>query len=121
MTNLAAGVWRLRRVVKGNRAPAGSIDHPDDYRNETVRILHPHGSGSMELIARDCGVANADDRVDALVAYSQTYGLDVIHWHMRYPELAQDRGFPRRQQLSAPTDWGLRADVAEFSDQERSP
>jgi hypothetical protein len=44
---------------------------------------------TMELIARDCGVADADDRVDALVAYSQTYGLGVIHWRVRYPELAQ--------------------------------
>jgi len=32
---------------------------------------------TMGLIARDCGVADADDRVDALVAYSQNYGLDV--------------------------------------------
>ena len=55
---------------------------------------------TMELIARDCGVADADDRVGALVAYSQKYGLDVIHWRMRYPELAQDRGFPRRQSSS---------------------
>jgi hypothetical protein len=43
------------------------------------------------LIARDCGVAAAEDRVDALVAYSQNYGLGVIHWRVRYPELAQDR------------------------------
>ena len=40
-------------------------------------------------IARDCDVADAEDRVDALVAYSQNYGLGVIHWRMRYPELAQ--------------------------------
>jgi hypothetical protein len=46
---------------------------------------------TMGLIARDCGVADADDRVDALVAYSQNYGLDVIHWRVRYPELAQAR------------------------------
>ena len=52
---------------------------------------------TVELIARDCGVANADDRVYALVAYSQNYGLGVIHWRVRYPELAQHQGFPRRQ------------------------
>jgi hypothetical protein len=58
---------------------------------------------AMELIARDCGVADADDRVDALVAYSQNYGLGVVHWHVRYPELAQDRGLPPTpmQQLAA--------------------
>jgi hypothetical protein len=46
---------------------------------------------TIGFIARDCGVADADDRVDALVAYSQNYGLDVIHWRVRYPELAQER------------------------------
>jgi hypothetical protein len=44
---------------------------------------------TIGFIARDCGVADADDRVDALVAYSQNYGLGVIHWRVRYPELAQ--------------------------------
>ena len=60
---------------------------------------------TMELIARDCGVADADDRVDALVAYSQNYGLSVIHWRVRYPELAQDRGLPPTptQQFAAVT------------------
>ena len=53
-----------------------------------------------ERIARDCGVADADDRVAALIAYSEHYGLDVIHWHMRYPELAKDRASPRRQRSS---------------------
>ena len=52
---------------------------------------------TVELIARDCGVADADDRVDALVTFSQNYGLGVIHWRVRYPELAQHQGFPRRQ------------------------
>ncbi|HME23197.1 MAG TPA: hypothetical protein VKI44_18010 [Acetobacteraceae bacterium] len=47
---------------------------------------------TMGLIARDCGVAEANDRVDALVAYSQNYGLGIIHWRVRYPELASDRG-----------------------------
>ena len=56
----------------------------------------------MERIARDCGVADADDRIDALIAYSQRYGLDVIHWHMRYPELTQGRGSPRHQRSSSP-------------------
>ena len=57
---------------------------------------------TRERIARDCGVADAD-RVDALIAYSQRYGLDVIHWRVRYPELAQDRGsLPRRQYSSSP-------------------
>ena len=28
----------------GNEA-RGSVDAPDDYRNETARILYPHGSG----------------------------------------------------------------------------
>ena len=56
----------------------------------------------MERIARDCGVADADDRVDALIAYSQRHGLGVIHWHVRYPELAQDRGSPRHQLSSSP-------------------
>ena len=55
-----------------------------------------------ERIARDCGVADADDRVAALIAYSEHYGLDVIHWHVRYPELAQDRGRPQRQCGSSP-------------------
>ncbi len=55
-----------------------------------------------ERIARDCGVADADDRVYALIAYSQRYGLGVIHWHVRYPALAQDRGSPRRQCSSSP-------------------
>jgi len=56
-----------------------------------------------ERIARDCGVADADDRIDALVAYSQRYGLDVIHWRVRYPELVQDRrSSPRRQCSSSP-------------------
>ena len=54
-----------------------------------------------ERIARDCGVADADDRVDALIAYSKHYGLDVIHWHMRYPELVPDRRLPRRQLSSS--------------------
>jgi hypothetical protein len=60
---------------------------------------------TMGLIARDCGVADADDRVDALVAYSQNYGLDVIHWRVRYPELAQDQRPPPTptQQLAAVT------------------
>ncbi|HME20468.1 MAG TPA: hypothetical protein VKI44_03765 [Acetobacteraceae bacterium] len=49
---------------------------------------------TMGLIARDCGVADAYDRVDALVAYSQNYGLGVIHWHVRYPELTQERVTP---------------------------
>ena len=53
-----------------------------------------------ERIARDCGVADADDRVDALIAYSKHYELDVIHWHMRYPELSQARPSPRRQRSS---------------------
>ena len=52
---------------------------------------------TTELIARDCGVAGADDRVDALVASSQNYGLGVIHWRVRYPVLAQHQGFPRSQ------------------------
>ena len=47
---------------------------------------------TMGLIARDCGMADADDTVGALVAYSQNSGLDVIHWRVRYPELALDRG-----------------------------
>ena len=68
-----------------------------------------------EKIAHDCGVADADNRVDALIAYSQHYGLDVIHWRVRYPELAQDRGFsPATTQIChpAPTDWrGLQADA----------
>ena len=55
---------------------------------------------TMELIARDCGVADADDRVDALVAYAQYYGLSVIHWRVRY-QVAQDGGFPRRQRSSS--------------------
>ena len=49
---------------------------------------------AIGFIARDCGVADAEDRVDALVAYSQNYGLGVIHWRVRYPELAQDRRCP---------------------------
>ena len=57
---------------------------------------------TRERIARDCGVADADNRIDALVAYSQRYGLGVIHWHVRYPELAQDRGSPRHQLSSSP-------------------
>ena len=44
---------------------------------------------TIGFIARHCDVADAEDRVDALVAYSQNYGLGVIHWRMRYPELAQ--------------------------------
>ena len=55
-----------------------------------------------EKIAHDCGVADADNRVDALIAYSQHYGLDVIHWRVRYPELAQDRRSPRHQLSSSP-------------------
>jgi len=49
---------------------------------------------TIGFIARDCGVADADDRVDALVAYSSKYGLPISHWHVRYPELADDRGTP---------------------------
>ena len=49
---------------------------------------------TIGFIARDCGVADADDKVDALVAYSLKYGLPVSHWHVRYPELADDRGTP---------------------------
>jgi hypothetical protein len=49
---------------------------------------------TIGFIARDCGVADAEDRVDALVAYSQNYGLSVIHWRVRYPELAQERRSP---------------------------
>ena len=56
----------------------------------------------LERVARDCGVADADDRIAALVAYSQRYGLGVIHWHVRYPELTQDRGSPRHQRSSSP-------------------
>ena len=55
----------------------------------------------LERIARDCGVADADDRIAALVAYSQRYGLGVIHWHVRYPELTQDRRSPARRQHSS--------------------
>jgi hypothetical protein len=46
---------------------------------------------TIGFIARDCGVADEEDRVDALVAYSQNYGLGVIHWRVRYPGLSQDR------------------------------
>jgi hypothetical protein len=49
---------------------------------------------TIGLIARDCGVADAEDRVGALVAYSQNYGLGVIHWRVRYPELTQERALP---------------------------
>ena len=49
---------------------------------------------AIGFIARDCGVVDADDRVDALVVYSLKYGLPIIHWHVRYPELADDRGTP---------------------------
>ena len=49
---------------------------------------------TIGFIARDCGVADADDRVDALVAYSQNYGLSVIHWRVRYPELALNGPLP---------------------------
>ena len=56
----------------------------------------------LERIARDCGVVDTDDRTAALVAYSQRYGLGVIHWRVRYPELAQDRGSPRHQLSSSP-------------------
>ena len=76
-------------------------DPPDDYRNETARIFTRMAPATMELIARDCGVADADDRVDALVAYAQCYGLSVIHWRVRYPEFARDRGLPRRQRSSS--------------------
>ena len=49
---------------------------------------------TIGFIARHCDVADAEDRVDALVAYSQNYGLGVIHWRMRYPELAQGGRYP---------------------------
>ena len=79
---------------------------------------------TRERIAHDCGLADADDMLDALVAYSQRYGLGVTHWHVRYPELVQDRGFsPATTHIChpAPTDWrGLQADAVEFPDQEPS-
>ena len=60
---------------------------------------------ALESIARDCGVADADNRVDALVAYSKKYSLSVVHWRMRYPALIKDtESEPRRTAI--PTQGG---------------
>jgi hypothetical protein len=82
-------------VVKGNEAPpdrgiAPMIDEKMRLREFFARLP----PAVIDFIARDCGVADADHRVDALVGYSLKYGLPINHWNVRYPELADDRGTP---------------------------